>query len=192
MLTNLFPQGQQLVVGTNQNPGASSGGTQEGEIPSNIFMMSAHADIATRSRDYGGEESSKAKEITDATKPLHITKPTVESVPRMPKASSKRSTINPNARAAQNYSIVEDLAQSPCAMSALEVLQSCPAQRSAFLTAIGAIDPKNSLLITFDMNNFNKRLPHHMAFHIKSSYQKCNIFRIVVDEGASTCVMSLA
>ena len=127
VLTNPFPQGQKLVVGANQNPGASSGGTQEGEIPSNIFMMSAHVDVATRSRDYGGEESSKAKEVPDATEPLHITKPTVESMPRIPKASSKRSTINPNARAAQNYSIVEDLAQSPCAMSALEVLQSCPA-----------------------------------------------------------------
>ena len=89
VLTNPFPQGQQLVVGANQNPGASSGGTQEGEIPSNIFMMSAHADIATRSRDYGGEESSKAKDVPDATEPLHIMKPTVESMPRMPKASSK-------------------------------------------------------------------------------------------------------
>ena len=57
----------------------------------------------------------------------------------MPKASTKRTTINPNARAAQNYSVVEDLAQSPCAMSALEVLQSCPAQRSALLTAIGLL-----------------------------------------------------
>ena len=148
-------------------------------------------DVATRSCDYGGEESSKAKDTPDATEPLHITKPTVESMPRMPKASSKRSTINPNARATQNYSIVEDLAQSPCAMSALELLQSCLAQRSALLTAIGAIDPKNSLLITFDMTNFKKRLRHHMAFHIKSSYRKCNIFRTVVDEGASTCVMSL-
>ena len=122
MLTNHFPQGQQLVVGANQNLGASCGGTQEGEIPSNIFMMSAHIDIAKRSHDYGGEESSKAKDIPDATEPLHITKPTVESMPRMPKASSKRSTINPNARAGQDYSIVEDLAQSPSAMSALEVL----------------------------------------------------------------------
>ena len=142
MLTNPFPQGQQLVVSANQNPRASSGGTQEGEIPSNIYMMSAHVDVTTRSRDYGGQESSKAKDIPDATKPLHIMKPTVESIPRIPKAYSKRSIINPNARAAQNYSIVEDLAHSPCAMSALEVLQSCSAQRSALLTAIGAIDPK--------------------------------------------------
>ena len=76
-------------------------------------------------------------------------------------------------------------------MSALEVLQSCPSQRSALLTAIGAIDPKKSLMITFDKSNFKKRLHHHMAFHIKSSYRKCNIFWMVVDEGASTCVMSL-
>ena len=47
-------------------------------------------------------------------------------------------------------------------------------------------------MITFDMSNFKKRLPHHMAFHIRSTYRKCNIFRTVVDEGASTCVMSLA
>ena len=129
-------------------------------------------DIATRSLDYGGEESLKARDAPDATEPLHITRPTVEPIPRMPKASTKRTTINPNARAAQNYSIVEDLAQSPCAMSALEVLQSCPAQRNALLTAIGDVDPKNSLMITFDMSNFKKRLPHHMAFHIKSSYRK--------------------
>ena len=76
-------------------------------------------------------------------------------------------------------------------MSALEVLQSCPAQCSALLTAIGAVNPKKSLMITFDMTNFKKILPHHMDFHIKSSYRKCNIFRMVIDEGASTCVMSL-
>ena len=84
-------------------------------------MMSAHADIAMRSRDYGGEESSKAKDIPDATESLHITNPTVEPIPQMLKASTKCTTINPNARAAQNYFVVEYLAQSPCAMSALEV-----------------------------------------------------------------------
>ena len=63
-------------------------------------MMSAHVDVATRSRDYGGEESSKAKDAPDATEPLHITRPTFEPIPRMPKAYTKRSMINPNARAA--------------------------------------------------------------------------------------------
>ena len=64
--------------------------------------------------------------------------------------------INPNARAAQNYSIVEDLAQIPCAMSALEVLQLCPTQRSSLLSEIGAVDPKNSLVLTFDILNVKR------------------------------------
>lgn len=57
---------------------------------------------------------------------------------------------------------------------------------------MGAIGPKNSLMITFDMSNFKNRLPHDMDFHIISSYQKFNIFRTIIDEGASTCVMSVS
>jgi len=101
--------------------------------------------------------------------PLHIERLSVDSIARIPKGSAKRATINPNARAAHNYSIVEDLAQSPCAMSALEVLQSCPAQQSALLLVIGAVDPKNSLVLTLDMLNVKKGLPHHMTFQIKST-----------------------
>ena len=100
MLTNPFPQGQQLLAGENPNTGAPSGGNQEGENTSNIYMMSAHVDIAMRSRDYGEAESSKAKGALDSTEPLHITRPTVEPIPRMPKGYSKCLTINPNAKAA--------------------------------------------------------------------------------------------
>jgi len=38
----------------------------------------------------------------------------------------RNSAFNPHARAAQNYNIVEDLAQTPSAMSDLEVLKSFP------------------------------------------------------------------
>ena len=155
-------------------------------------MMGAHANVTTRSRDYGEGETSKGKSVPETNNPLHIERPPVETIPRVPKGSAKRTTINPNIRAAQNYSIVEDLAQSPCAMSALEVLQICPTQRSALLSAMGAVDPSNSLALSFDMSNVKKRLPHHMAFQMKSTYQKTNIFRTVVDEGASTCVMSMS
>jgi hypothetical protein len=51
------------------------------------------------------------------------------------------TTFNPNSRAAQNYNIVEDLAQAMCAMSTLEVLQHCPSQRRMLLAAIDAFDP---------------------------------------------------
>ncbi len=42
------------------------------------------------------------------------------------------------------------------------------------------------------MLNVKKRLPHHMAFQIKSTYRKINSFHTVIDEGASTCVMSMS
>lgn len=155
VLTNPFPQGQQLLARASSNPGTSSGGSQEGEKSSNVFMMGSNVHVATRSRDYGEAETSKDKTAPKNTD-LHIERPPVETIPWIPKCSSKRASINPNARAAQSYSIVEDLAQIPCAMSALEVLQSRPAQQSALLSAIGAVDPTNSLVLTFEMLNVKK------------------------------------
>ena len=84
-------------------------------------MMGSNVNVTTRSRDYGEAETSKDKTVPGGND-LHIERPPVETIPRIPKGSVKRATINPNARATQNYSIVEDMAQSSCAMSALEVL----------------------------------------------------------------------
>jgi hypothetical protein len=75
-------------------------------------------------------------------------------------------------------------------MSALEVLQSCPAQRRALLKAIGGIDPTDSNLIVFDLEDHVPRLPPQLAFQIQVIVSDKNICRTVVDEGASTCVMS--
>lgn len=127
-LTNPFCQGEQFLAGANSNLGTSARGNQEGDNSSNVFMMGSHINVATRSCDYGEAETSKDKYFPGIADPLHIERPSVKSIPQIPKGSAKRATINPNARAAQNYSIVEDLAQSPCAMFALEVLQSCPTQ----------------------------------------------------------------
>jgi hypothetical protein len=87
---------------------------------------------------------------------------------------------------------VEDLAQAPSAMSALEVLQSCPAQRKALLKAIGGIDPTDTNLIVFDLDDHIPRLPPQLAFQIQVVVSDKNICRTVIDEGASTCVMSFA
>ena len=43
----------------------------------------------------------------------------------------------------------------------------------------------------FDLENFTPCLPHQMAFQISVIVKNKCIFRIVVDEGASTCIMSL-
>jgi hypothetical protein len=56
----------------------------------------------------------------------------------------KFSAHNPNARASQNYSIVKDLGQTPCVMSPLEVLQTCPSQRNAFLSMLGYLVLQNN------------------------------------------------
>ena len=70
-----------------------------------------------------------------------------------PKSTLRKVVFNPNARAAQFYNVVEYLTQAPCAMSTLEVLQSCPIQRKNLLTKLGALDPDNTNLIHFNIEN---------------------------------------
>ena len=85
--------------------------------------MSA-AKVATHTKDYGSSQLDLGKEPSPPKSPLWIENPMdkPEVTPRIPKGFLKHSGKNPNSRAAQNYSIVEDLRQNPYAMSALEVL----------------------------------------------------------------------
>jgi hypothetical protein len=77
-------------------------------------------------------------------------------------------------------------------MSALKVLQSCPTQRKELLKAIGGIDPTDTNLIIFYLEDHIPRLLPQLSFQIQVVFSDKNICRIVIDEGASTCVMSLA
>lgn len=79
----------------------------------------------------------------------------------------------------------------PSAISALEVLQIFPSQqkKKKLLFAIGGIDPTDSSLITFDLENHVPHLPHQISFLIQVIIKGKMIHRIVVDEGASTCIM---
>ena len=80
-----------------------------------------------------------------------------------PSFPSKRelwhTTHNLNAWATQHYNIVEDLAQAPCAMLALEVMQRFLAQWKALLNAIGDIDFGDTSLFFFDTENSEPCLP---------------------------------
>jgi hypothetical protein len=76
-------------------------------------------------------------------------------------------------------------------MSAIEVLQSCPTQRKALLKAISGIDLTDTNLIIFDLEDHIPRLPPQLAFQIQVIVSEKNICRTVIDEGASTCVMSV-
>ena len=75
----------------------------------------------TRTKDYGSSQPDLGKEPSPPEIPLRIEKPTdkLEAPPRIPKGVLKRLGHNPNSRATQNYLVVEDLGQTPCAMSTL-------------------------------------------------------------------------
>ena len=75
-------------------------------------------------------------------------------------------------------------------MFALEVLQSCPAQKKALLQAIGAVDFADASLLYFDPENFEPCLPHTIALQISVGCLGKNVHRTMLDEGVATCIMS--
>ena len=77
-------------------------------------------------------------------------------------------------------------------MSTLEVLQSCPTQRKNLLITLGALDPDNINLIHFNVENYKSILPHKIALQIITILVRKKVFRTVLDEGASTSVLSLS
>jgi len=74
VLTNPFPQGQQMLAGASSNSGTSAGGNQEGEKSSNVFTMGSNVHVSTRLCDYGEVETSKDKATPENTD-LHIEHP---------------------------------------------------------------------------------------------------------------------
>jgi hypothetical protein len=199
VLTNPFQHGKNLTQTSTSAEGGSQGPSPSSNNPAstNVYMMKGDAFISTRAHDYSKPSTSeKGKEAKIPSLPLQIEKTLGETMTRIPKGAFKKASHNPNARATQNYSVVEDLSQTPCAMSALEVLQSCPSQRKALLATLGSTETCNLGTIMLDTTDLKPHLPYHVAFQIVVAYPTKNftrnIFRTVVDEGASTCVMSLA
>ena len=158
-----------MVVNVGYQPTSQRGNhsaSTQGAIPSNtdptIYMMKVDVNIQTRSKNYETSRNEpKGKELMGTSaNPLQIERPTSYLVLIPPKSSIKRTMHNPNARAAQNNNIVEDLAQAPCAMFILEVLQSCPVQRSTLLSALGIQDPGSSDAISFSTQGKPQLPPH--------------------------------
>jgi hypothetical protein len=77
-------------------------------------------------------------------------------------------------------------------MLTLEVLKNCPSQHRTLLSTIGDMDPEASNMIMFNMDCFKTRLSHHLAFQIQAIVGEKKIHHTVLDEGASTCVMSMS
>jgi hypothetical protein len=133
--------------------------------------------------------TSKATPATTIP-PLIILCPNTNTPLHIPLIPLRRNVSNPQAREAHNYSLVDDLAQSPIAMSVLEVLQTCPTQRKSLLSALGAVDPIDTHLINFDLYSGEPRLPALVAFKIPVKIWNITVHRYIIDEGASTCIMS--
>jgi hypothetical protein len=200
VLSQPFPSQQQASLVIHDQPSTS---TQSYVLMCTGDSRKDTVTLTTRAKDYTSSKEkvddtppdlvSTSPPNPPTTGPLHLERPNLDTVIRPPpKGVVKKSAFNPHARAAQNYSIVEDLAQAPSAMSALEVLQSCPAQRRALLKAIGGIDPTDENLIVFDLTEHIPRLPAQLAFQIQVVVADKSICQTVVDEGASTCVMSFS
>jgi hypothetical protein len=75
--------------------------------------------------------------------PLMIFCPNTETPLWIPRIPLRWNVNNPQARTTNNYSLVDDLAQSLVAMLVLEVLQTCPTQWNSLLSTLG----KSTLLI---------------------------------------------
>lgn len=90
-----------------------------GEGPSTIHTFEM-VDLQTRAKSYGapvahaGEPSSSQK--PPPPNKLHIESPIIDLVIQPPKGPLRCTMDNTSACSAQNYSIVEDLAQAPSAM----------------------------------------------------------------------------
>ena len=84
------------------------------------------------------------------------------------------------------------MAQSPSAMSTLEVLQNCPSHKQALLSTIGGIDPTDSNLVVFNHTGYVSQLPAKLAFSIQVNVLNHLVHRPIIDEGEYSSIMSLS
>lgn len=201
-LKRFFKSPQTSAVLTDPFPNPGQNMVDSGKAsPSQVLMLSVSkqqndAFISTRNKDYGNpqlsNETGKDQPSSSTTTSTEVVPPIIpELTIKPPKGVVHKSTFNPRARAAQHYNIVEDLAQLPSAMSTLEVLQNCPSQRQALFSAIGGVDPRDSNLVSFDHKGYDPQLPAQLAFLIQVKALNKTVHRTIIDEGASTCIMSM-
>jgi len=91
------------MEGGSQGPSPSSNNLAS----ANVYMVKGDAFISTRVHDYSKPSTSeKGKEVDLPSLPLQIEKMLGETMTHIPKGAFKKASHNPNARVAQNYSVV--------------------------------------------------------------------------------------
>ena len=153
-------------------------------------MCDHEVNIKTISHSYDFPPSTLDQSKAQHSSSFTIEKPTIDIVPHPPKGDLRRTMHNPNKQDAHNKNVVMEIAQAPCFMSAMEVLQYCPTKRKELLSLTRAVDPSDAMLFTSGLYQSTYRIPSKVAFQIKIMSHGKNIFQTIVDEGTSTCVMS--
>lgn len=107
------------------------------------MMANETVPLTTQAKTYDTTPDQQTNESTSSlpstTSPfvsngsLQIEKPVSDYVLRPPKGTLRKSTSSPSAHVAEIYNVIEYLAQTPCAMLTLEVLQHFPNQRKTLL-----------------------------------------------------------
>ena len=121
--------------------------------------------------------------------PLQIPQPKGEVHTKIPKGTLCWNVAS--SKATHSYSIVDDLAQPPTAISMLKLLQSCPSQLKALLSAMGTVDPSDDQLIVFYVDwSKHPPLPAFVTFQIPIKIWNANVSQCIINEGASTYVIS--
>jgi len=109
-----------------------------------------------------------------------------DPTPLVPNTPLHRTAHNPHARATHSYSIVDDLAQSPVSTWGPPNL---PFPAEGFTISLGHHRP-----IKFEFHSLwpRKSLAKACLLHFKSlsRFKNLIIHWCIIDEGASTCVMS--
>lgn len=191
VLRNLFPAPQQML---DQVPCPPSGGASSSSTT--ILMDNALIGISTRANNYDQPKcSSTAKDTPLTYQPdssLTFGKQAFEFPSHPSKVKLHRTMHNFNTQVAQHYNIVEDLAQAPCAMLALEVLQSFLTHRKDLLFSISGVDPFDTHIISFDPHHCEPLLPPLVTFMLTIDCLGNKICQIILDKGATTCIMSLS
>jgi len=165
ILTNLFPNQDTHIV--SRDPSSSNTILM-------LFSRKPNSDfmVDTWNKDYGNVNplnSQATNQHTNLTSPSsNPTLPmiTMELTIKPLKGIIHKSAFNPCAKAAQNYNVVEDFAQSSSAMLTLELLKNCPTQKRVLLLDIRCVDPSDSNLVFSSHENYTSRLLAQLAFII--------------------------
>lgn len=106
------------------------------------------------------------------------------ALPQTPLQTIPHMVIGPlcqaknNSKVTHTYSIINDLVKSPSTMSSLECLPTFPTPQKSLLSSLGEIDPVDSRLMDFNLDNTTLHLPSIVAFQIWVTIHNINIHHL--------------